>query len=313
MTDSDPHAVDPSDEGRHAPTGEPLWNESHYLDFVSNDGAIAGYARIGLYPNLGVTWWTTMLVGPYRQLIASVAYDWAVPADGLALRGDGYAVDGDIETPLDRLRLHGSAPAQVLGRPEDVYRGEVGSPTTIGLDLTWATDGVPYQYAVTTRYEIPSLVSGTVTVGDEVLAVSGQGQRDHSWGVRDWWAFGWCWFAGRLDDGTRIHGADIRLPGARLPLGYVQHPDGLVATVEALDVTEELGSEGMPTAARARIEPDGLDLTIEPVAYAPLVLTASDGRVSRFPRAQVRFSAADGRQGSGWIEWNQPDAAAAGQ
>jgi hypothetical protein len=313
MTDSDPHAVDPADEERHVPSDEPLWNESHYLDFVSEDGSIAGYARIGLYPNIGVAWWTTMLVGPDRPLVASVAYDWTVPVHGLALRGEGYTVDADVESPLDRLRLHGSAPARMLEGPEGVYRGEKGTPATLGFDLTWTTDGMPYQYAVTTRYEIPCLVGGTVSVGDQVLSVSGQGQRDHSWGVRDWWAFGWCWFAGRLDDGTRIHGADIRIGGSGIPLGYVQHPDGQVVTVEALEVTEELGAEGMPTAARARIEPGGIDVSIMPVAYAPLVLTADDGRVSRFPRGQVRFVAADGRLGTGWIEWNQPDAATAGK
>ena len=39
---------------------------------------MAGYARIGLYPNLGVTWWTTMLVGADRPVVASVAYDLPV-------------------------------------------------------------------------------------------------------------------------------------------------------------------------------------------------------------------------------------------
>jgi hypothetical protein len=307
MTDPDPHAVDPADEGRHEPSDDPLWNESHYLDFVAADGQVAGYARIGLYPNLGVTWWTTMIVGPDRPLVASVAYDWPVPGEGLALTGDGFSVGADVVSPLDRLHLHGTVPARLHDGPEAVYRDEPGSPTTLGFDLTWKTDGVPYQYAVTTRYEIPCLVGGTVTVDGEVLAVEGQGQRDHSWGVRDWWAFGWCWFAGRLDDGTRVHGADIRIPGSRLPLGYVQHPAGPVVTIEALDVTEDLGVEGMPTQARATIEPGGLELDIEPVAYAPLVLTATDGRVSRFPRGQVRFTAGDGRTGTGWIEWNQPD------
>ncbi|HEX7460515.1 MAG TPA: hypothetical protein VF279_07775 [Acidimicrobiales bacterium] len=313
MTAPDPHAVDPSDEGRHAASEDPLWNESHYLDFVSVDGRLAGYARIGLYPNLGVTWWTTVVVGPDRPLVASVAYDWPLPDRDLTIRGDGFSVHGDIDVPLDRLRLHGSAPARVLDGPEGVYRGEEGTPVSLGFDLTWSTDGVPYQYAVTTRYEIPCLVGGTVTVGDETLAIDGEGQRDHSWGVRDWWAFGWCWFAGRLDDGTRIHGADIRIPGSRLPLGYVQHTATGVATIEALDVTEELGPFGMPTSARARIDPGGLDLAIEPLAYGPLVLTASDGRVSRFPRAQVRFTATDGRRGTGWIEWNQPDPSMGGQ
>jgi hypothetical protein len=313
MTEHDPHAVDPADEGRHSPASDPLWNESHYFDFVAEDGKVAGYARIGLYPNLGVTWWTTMVTGPDRPLVASVAYDWPVPTTGLVLEGDGFTVDADVVVPLDQLRMHGSAPARMYDGPEAVYRGDVGSPTTIEFDLTWSTDGVPYQYDVTTRYEIPCLVGGTVTVGEQVLAIEGHGQRDHSWGVRDWWAFGWCWFAGRLDDGTRVHGADIRIPGARMPLGYVQHPTSGVVTIDALDVTEELGVEGMPTAARARIEPGGLELTIEPVAYAPLVLTASDGRVSRFPRGQVRFTASDGRHGTGWIEWNQPEPVPTGQ
>ena len=312
MIDSDPHAVDPADEGRHAPSDDPLWNESHYLDFVSADGTVSGYARIGLYPNLGVTWWTTMVTGPDRPLVASVAYDLPVPDSGLALLGEGFTVEADVLSPLDQLRMHGRAPARMHDGPEGIYQGEEGSPATIEFDLTWSTDGVPYQYDVTTRYEIPCLVGGTITIGEEVLAIEGQGQRDHSWGVRDWWAFGWCWFAGRLDDGTRVHGADIRIPGARLPLGYVQQPGSAVVTIEALDITEELGVEGMPTTARARIEPGGLDLVIEPMAYAPLVLTSSDGRVSRFPRGQVRFNASDGRQGTGWIEWNQPDPPSSG-
>ena len=83
MTDHDPHAVEPDDEQRHLPSDDPLWNESHYLDVVSHDGRVAGYARIGLYPNLGVTWWTAMVVGPDRPVVASVAYDLPVPELGL--------------------------------------------------------------------------------------------------------------------------------------------------------------------------------------------------------------------------------------
>jgi len=306
MPDADPHVVAPGDEGRHAPEAEALWNESPYLDFVSSDGSVDGYARIGLYPNLGVTWWTMMIVREGRPLAASVAYDLPVPSEGFALAADGYRVDAGAVRPLVEFHVGADVAAVLHDDPADVYRGAPGRPTTVGMDLTWTTDGVPYQYEVTTRYEVPCTVAGTVTVGDETLAVEGHGQRDHSWGVRDWWAFGWCWFAGRLDDGTRVHGADIRIPGARMPLGYVQAPGTDVVTVTGLDVTEELGVEGMPTVARARIEPSGIDLTIEPIGYGPLVLTAPDGRVSRFPRAAVRLVAADGRTGSGWIEWNQP-------
>ncbi len=314
MTDLQTHVVDPADEGRHEPTDELLWNESHYLDFVSHDGSLSGYARIGLYPNLGVTWWTTVVVGPDRPLVASVSYDLAVaPLPGLAVDDAGYTFAGVVGSPLDEFRLEAVAPAVVHDDPADVYRGAGGRATTLDLDLTWSTDGIPYHYDVTTRYEVPCLVGGTVTVGGERVAVEGHGQRDHSWGVRDWWAFGWCWFAGRLYDGTRVHGADIRIPGQRIPFGYVQHPDGEVVTITGLDVTEVLGAEGLPSSAMARIDPLGLTLDIEPVAFAPLVLVATDGRVSRFPRAMVRFTAADGRKGTGWIEWNQPQAGPVGQ
>ncbi len=308
MTDITRHQVDPVDEQRHAKSAEPLWNESYYLDFVTGDGALAGYARIGLYPNLGVTWWTAMIVGTDRPIAASVAYDLpAIPGGGLTLAAGDVDVHLDAERALTEMSIHASAPAALHDAAAAVYLGEPGRPIAIGMDLTWATDGIPYHYDVTTRYEVPCVVSGEVTVGSERVAVTGHGQRDHSWGVRDWWAFGWCWTAARLDDGTRVHAADIRIPGQSVALGYVQIPGRRVDPVTSLEITEVPGAEGMPVSARALIEPGGLDLAVEPLAYGPLLLVAPDGRTSRFPRAAARFVGQDGRAGSGWIEWNQPD------
>ncbi|MGH9078707.1 MAG: DUF7065 domain-containing protein [Acidimicrobiales bacterium] len=314
VTDLTRHQVDPADEQRHGPGPELLWNESYYLDFVAGEGAIAGYVRIGLYPNLGVTWWTTMIVGADRPVVASVAYDLPVIAgDGLALSSGGVDVSLGVEGALRGMAIRATAPATLHDTAGAIYRGEPGRPVTVGLDLTWATDGTPYHYDLTTRYEVPCLVSGEVTVGDEHIAVDGHGQRDHSWGVRDWWAFGWCWTAARLDDGTRVHAADIRIPGQPVAFGYVQVPGRSVDPVSELQITEVGGEEGMPVTARALIEPGSLDLHIQPLAYGPLLLVGPDGRVSRFPRAAARFVAADGLKGTGWIEWNQPEPPGTGQ
>jgi hypothetical protein len=314
MPDLTPHHVDPDDERRHAAGSELLWNESYYLDFVDREGAVAGYARIGLYPNLGVTWWTTMIVGADRPVVASVAYDLPhISGNGLTLADGGLDLSAVVDSPLAEMGVRGTAPAVIHDEAVAVYRGEPGRPATIGLDLVWTTDGMPYHYALTTRYEVPCLVSGEITVGGERIPVEGHGQRDHSWGVRDWWAFGWCWSAARLDDGTRVHAADIRIPGQPVAFGYIQTKDGAVLPVSGLEMTEVPGEEGMPTTARARIEPGGLDLLIEPLAFGPLILDAPDGRTSRFPRAVARFTAGDGRTGTGWIEWNQPDPSGAGR
>lgn len=305
------HIVDPSDEYRHVPGAEPLWNESYYLDFVTEEDGIAGYARIGLYPNLGVTWWTTMLVGADRPTVASLAFDLPVAAGtGLHLERDGLDVRGVVEEPLTTMSLKGRAAARRLEQPDDLYRGVPGHPTTVALDLTWTTDGTPYHYDLTTRYEVPCRVDGEVMIGRERLPVSGWGQRDHSWGVRDWWSFGWCWAAARLDDGLRLHVADIRIPGQRLAFGYLQPADGSVQPLTSLEISEELGPGGLPSRARARLAPGDLDLRIEPQRFGPLLLESTDGRLSRFPRALARFETDDGRRGLGWVEWNQPDPAA---
>jgi hypothetical protein len=302
------HRVDPGDEWTHRATDELLWNESYYFDVVTDQADLAAYLRIGRYPNLGVTWWTTMVVGSDRPTVSSVAYDAPLAgADGLTVSGDGLEVAMAVVDPLVEMRVTASAPAAVHDDAADIYRDEPGDPTTLDIDLTWASDGLPYHYEVTTRYEVPCLVTGELTVAGERFTVDSQGQRDHSWGVRDWWEFGWCWAACRLDDGTRVHVADIRIPGMPMAFGYLQPPGGPCLPVDGLVVTESLGPEGLPNGGRAVVSPTGLALTIEPVAFGPLLLTAPDGRTSRFPRAAARFVADDGRQGMGWIEWNQPD------
>jgi len=182
----------------------------------------------------------------------------------------------------------------------------VGDQRPIAFDLEWETVGSPYHYGATTRYEIPCTVHGTIDVGDEHVELTGFGQRDHSWGVRDWWQFGWVWTAGRLDDNTRFHGSDIRIPDIDVGFGYLQR-DGECRGTNGVHASEEVDGEGFAKSGRIAI--DDLELGIEPIAFAPALL-AWEGRVSRFPRAMCAFTAADGRKGLGWTEWNQPEAGA---
>ncbi|MGP4022423.1 DUF7064 domain-containing protein [Actinomadura sp. 3N407] len=56
----------PADEDLHDPGPEPLWNESYYFDFAAPDGSVAGYMRLGLYPNWDRAWYWAALVRPGR-------------------------------------------------------------------------------------------------------------------------------------------------------------------------------------------------------------------------------------------------------
>ena len=166
-----------------------------------------------------------------------------------------------------------------------------GSPPISSLDLTWTTDGVAYHYVAHDSLRDPLPGDGHASPSAARRStVDGQGQRDHSWGVRDWWAFGWCWCSMRLDDGTRVHLADIRIPGMPAFFGYVQTP-GAVHPVTALSVVEDWASTASRVAAPRSTSPPqpahDLGIEVTPVAFGPVLLRNDDGRTSRFPRAMV--------------------------
>jgi hypothetical protein len=151
-------------------------------------------------------------------------------------------------------------------------------------------------------------VSGTVTVdGREHVVSEVAGQRDHSWGVRDWWAMDWVWSALHLDDGTHLHGVDLRIPGARpIGVGYLHQPDRPLVELQAITARETFGDNGLPQTTT--IDYGGLAVTIEVRGHAPVLLTSPDGRVSHFPRAWATVTTDDGRTGVGWVEWNRNQA-----
>ncbi len=204
------------DEAAHPAGHEPLWNESWYFDFADPGQGIGGWIRLGLIPNQNTTWITGLVCGPDIPTFALVDFH------------DTGAVELTLDAtePLRTYRVSMRGQGQAYDDPAALLRDEPGRPVEMTMELTWTTTGTPYQYRITPRYEIPCTVSGTVTVDGHEFAIGDvPGQRDHSWGVRDWWAMDWVWSALHLDDGSHVHGVDLRIPGAPpLGIGYLQQP-----------------------------------------------------------------------------------------
>jgi hypothetical protein len=294
------------DELAHAPTAEPLWSESWYADFVDAAQGLGGWFRIGLIANQRTAWVNALLCGPDMPTVA-VDAQVPLPADPWLLRTDAFEVGHFATAPLRTYRVDVRARAQAYSDPSALLRGETGTPVEMTMNLVWTTDGTPYKYRLTTRYEIPCTVSGTVTIEDASYRIdSVPGQRDHSWGVRDWWSMDWIWSALHLDDGTHLHGVNIRIPGApRFSIGYIQGTDGNVTELDIVDSRESFGTKGLPLNATLVLNPGEITANVEVRGHAPVLPTAADGRVSQFPRAWATVSTADGRNGVGWVEWNR--------
>jgi Ecdysteroid kinase-like family len=295
------------DESAHTATDEPLWSESWYADFADAAQGFGGWIRLGLIANQQAAWLHALLCGPNLPTVAVIDCEIPLPADPWALQTSSVSFTHSADDPLRsyRIGLHGHG--QSYADPAALLRGERGEPVDVALNLEWTTDGTPYPYRLTTRYEIPCTVSGTVTVdGRHYTVDSVPGQRDHSWGVRDWWSMDWVWSALHLDDGTHLHAVNIRIEGMPpVSIGYLQDRAGSVTELHSIGARETFDADGLPVSATLAVDPGGVTATVDVRGHAPVQLVASDGRISQFPRVWATVSTADGRSGVGWLEWNR--------
>ncbi|MEN4478667.1 phosphotransferase [Mycolicibacterium cosmeticum] len=303
-----PQALTPAavDEQPHRPTAEPLWSESWYFDFVDASQGIGGWVRLGLIPNQRTAWVNALVCGPDMATVAINDFAVALPAEPGRIETDGFELRLTPTDPLRHYRVSIRGRGESFDDPADLLRGEAGRPADLALALDFSTAGTPYRYRITPRYEIPCTVGGTVTVdGAQYRLTAVPGQRDHSWGVRDWWSMDWVWSALHLDDGTHLHGVDIRIPGVPpVGIGYLQDAGGLVE-LQSVRSENVFADNGLPLSTTLTLAPGDLRVQVHVRAHAPVLLVAPDGRVSQFPRAWATVTTADGRSGTGWVEWNR--------
>jgi predicted secreted hydrolase len=131
--------------------------------------------------------------------------------------------------------------------------------------------------------------TGTLTIGDQALAVEGSAWFDHQWG--DFISVGgggWDWFAVNLDDGTDLTVSLVRDADGSYPLVYgtLVDPDGTTRhlppdafRVEAIaEWTSPNSGATYPAAWRLNIPGEGLEIELEPtVADQELDTRATTG------------------------------------
>ena len=273
---------------------------------------MGGWIRLGLMPNQNVAWINALFCGPRIPTVALLDFHAPLPEDPNDLRGAGIEMRHSATAPLQNYRVEIRGEARKYDDPAGLLHQQTGVPAELEMDLTWKSSGTPYAYRITTRYEIPCSVSGSVTVDGTTYTFDAvPGQRDHSHGVRDWWSMDWVWSALHLDDGTHLHGVDLRISGMPpVSVGYIQLPGEPVTETTSVVADAELAGNGLPARTTLVYSPGPITAEIDVRGHAPVRLDAPDGRVSFFPRAWASVRTADGRRGVGWLEWNrnQPSA-----
>src|ERR1019366_2262023 len=251
------------DEGRHIVGTDELWGESWYHDFAAADGSYGGYARLGLYPNLDIAWYWVYLVRRGEPLVLIRDHAAPCPPKGapLDLSGERFTASWRCTDPLSTWRITTEGTRIAVADPATAFHREGGADVAVRIDLEWRGVAPVFPYPEATRYEQAAWVEGEMIIGDQRIAVHCPGERDHSWGRRDWWSFPWLWTAGRLDDGTWFHGGRSLVTGAgasNFQTGFVVDPDLTMHRIEAIEFEPQLDAEKL--LIRADLDLAGLRL-----------------------------------------------------
>jgi hypothetical protein len=137
-------------------------------------------------------------------------------------------------------------------QPEPLYGARVGyAGAELTLDLAFHGWNAPFSYhdnadgcppfMAHERYEQSGRTEVTLDLRGRQVQFTGRGQRDHSWGPRNWAAMQhWKWMnCATVDGETAIHCMQMNAYGKQLTTGYL-YAEGTLSPVVHADVNAEL-------------------------------------------------------------------------
>ena len=263
--------------------------------------------RIGLYPNLGM-----LVLGLRgrrdRPLVTVIDHEVPLPeAPSLEIRTDGLWADHTVETPLEHFSLGLEAFGVGLDDPAEVYGELHGDRVPFGFDLEWETDGgvpLPDGSPATRCRASCTARSSSAT---RRIDFDGLGQRDHCWGVRDWWTLRWV-----LDRGLARRRHPLPHHKLRLPTWSSPRATSAARRRAPADrrcaAAEDLGPHGFPAKAAPRVWGPRPHYRAGCLLAGAALDTGGEPAGEPVSGALCRFKAGDGRTGVGWTEWNQTEA-----
>ena len=177
-------SVTERDEYAHLPSAHPLWRESHYFNFYDCKQHIGGFTTIAVMPNQSSVEAGLVIVRDNRLIYA---HPFERALDG---KWDELCFGGLLYSPIEPMKTWKIEFEDKEVRMDLTYKS-INPAFDYGEDL-----GVLKELVGTRHYEHSGNIEGTIAMGNELIQFSGFGERDHSWGIRDWHGCKrWVWFS----------------------------------------------------------------------------------------------------------------------
>jgi len=230
----------------------PDWNESFYFNFYDREKDICGFMRIGLKPNRDEKSMFFFLMMPDGSLIAA--------RDTERFNNSEFSVKGlryqKLE-PEKRWRIEYSGD---MARTDGAASGKA----KVSMDLEFEARHKIFNYrdcvtaekvemskiAASEHTEQYGRLRGRLIIDGDEVVLDALGERDHSWGVRDWIApTMWIWLTAQFSDGIAMNLTKLMIEGGVVDAGFVFKDGGNVPIVGA-DIETDYAPDGGPLALR---------------------------------------------------------------
>ena len=219
------------DEELHVVGGQRHWQESYYFNWYDPGSDYFGLVRLGYRFGDGQVDAIVVAVVDGRP-------HYIYPGVNLALRESVASLSPDRGLRAGRLELRMEAP---LSR----WRLELSGDHA--MDLSWRATTPAFDYSLGRRampddlaamhFEQSGKVRGWTNFRGRRLTIDGVGQRDKSWGVRDWSRLrGWNWISAQFADDLSFNAWETGSGGDRVVNGFL-HYDGANHALVELDIT----------------------------------------------------------------------------
>jgi hypothetical protein len=284
------------DEYAHKPNERPDWRESYYFNWVDLDTGISGFTTIGLLPN-----------AQKREFVFALFYDG---------EREAYFVepDGPVSEDFHQSLSDGVLSFEVVDPFKEwriVYKGE-----NIKADIQWVGRFPAYDFGQGSgtswagHFEQSGAPKGTIEFSDGMtVEFSGLGERDKSWGARDWHIESWYALHAQFDEisiGLRLD----TVKGEFHPSGGISTAEGHVPITQVdLDTVYHEKQQGLPIGALTKVYgADGSHYTmkssmISPTSFVRFAREFSGGTTELFEEMAVHECEELDAIGTGLIEW----------
>jgi hypothetical protein len=284
------------DDYLHKPDERPNFRESYYFNWVDEPSGVSGFSTIGLLPN-----------AKKREFVFALFYEdkreayWKEP-------------DGVVPVDIDEALSNGMLSFELVNPMNDwkiVYHGE-----ELSAEILWSGRFPYYDFGGGSgtswvgHFEQSGIVKGTVTLQDgRKLSFHGLGQRDKSWGSRDWHIEAWYAFHAQFKD-ISIGLRRDQVKGKFIPSGGISTADGFVpitkVNVETKYIEEPIK---MPFAAKTTVHGEDGSVytchskTLTPTSFVRFEREFKGGRTELFENMAVHVCEELNERGSGLLEW----------